>query len=236
MRALLKGYFYVNKTTFAWLFAIILMMYLFSVIGGRLVVPPNFYLAWMIISAFIRTDEKYKTEILFRSLPIASSLMVGSRYLWILGGAVMVEPVSIVSGVIFKILPLNVLVPDSLFSVHGFITTLIPLLIYFSVALPLHHMFNYTISTIAGITGLTVFFFLLNKGFSAIVPAAVKPATAIPVQYNKHFPNMMDMMFSPAARAWFGETNFLVAIGIITILLMAVSFRLSVKFYTWKEL
>ncbi|MCP5048793.1 MAG: ABC-2 transporter permease [bacterium] len=239
MAILFKNYFIANRTVLAWtslpMAVLAGMMFL---IKHNVFLPLVIFSLWY-ISSISKTEEKNRTDALYCSLPVKKSTIVYSRYLAALFTFVGVAAACFLVFSIIESLQLpgrTVTFPP--ISAPQLFNVTIPVALFVAGVFPFFFKYGYTKGLLLGAVVIT----LASAAFIGILYAVVsrsgKTALLDAVMANTELSwiSRFSMGVFVQAGALMGKLNFQVLIGIVTIILVFVSVRVSVKFYNNRDL
>lgn len=220
MYNLLHKNFLIQKkySIFAMLYGMVVFIFFIPLYSNFAYSMGAFGITYMLFMTFLSFDAKNKTEIVLNSLPLVRSDIVRAQFLSTLAYTVFSLLLMTLTGLLIKVSPLSFQVP----SIRGLdvVITIISISILVSVALPIYHRFpSGSIFQIVHFI-LFLFFFFVPSYIGTFIKGNINESWVQQLlQLNLNSP-------------W-----FLPLIGIIAAaLFLIVSYPLSVKYYTAKEL
>lgn len=239
MLTLVKNYFVANRTVLAWTFFPVSLVAGLLFLTEHMVVFPVVLLGLLYISSVSKTEEKSRIDALYCSLPVKKSTIIYSRYLAALFTFVAVVAVCFLVFSIIESLGLpgrTVIFPP--ISARQFFTVTIIIVLFVSGFFPYYFKYNYMKGQLLGVTAITLVSAAFVGVLYAIVSLIGKTAILEAVMTKTEIPWIPRFFIGvfAQAEALMGSLNFLVLIGIATLILAFVSVRVSVKFYNNKDL
>jgi len=239
MLTLVKNYFVANRTVLAWTFFPVSLVAGMMFLVDHMVVFPLVILGLLYISSVSKTEEKSRVDILYCSLPVKRSTIVYSRYLAALFTFVAVIAVCFL---VFSIIE-NLALPGRMvifppISARQFFTVTTLTALFVSGFFPYYFKYNYMKGQLLGVTAITLVCAAFTGVLYIVVSLIGKTAILEAVMAKTEIPWIPRFFIGVIAQAeiLMGSLNFLVLIGIATVILAFVSVRVSVKFYNNKDL
>jgi ABC-2 type transport system permease protein len=198
-----------------------------------------FFFTIIYISSLIQNEEKNHTDILYRSLPVRSSSIVYSRYI----------AASVVFAGVFLPAFLACSLIDALdipgrtgsslvITVTGFFTIAVPIAVLVAGIFPFYFKYGYVkgmlLGSVASILTVGTLAVILYIIFSLSGKTGI--LTAIMAKTDNYWIVRFLLGVFAQAATLMGKEFFLVFISIVTVILLAVSVKVSVKFYKNRDL
>jgi ABC-2 type transport system permease protein len=239
MLTLVKNYFVANRTVLAWTSLPLSLLAGMIFLVEHTVVIPLVALGILYIFSFSKTEEKNRTDVLYCSLPVRKSTIVYSRYL---AASFTFVGVITVCFLVFSIIesfnfPGHTLIFPPI-SVQQFFSAAIFVALFISVFFPFYFKYGYMKGQMLGAAAITLVSAVFVGILYIIVSLSGKTTILDAVMTKTELPRitLFFMGVLAQAEALMGELNFLVLKGIVTVILVFVSVRVSVKFYKNKDL
>lgn len=196
---------------------ILIMIVAFQQIGGSMLAASIVVFSYMMVQLACAYDEKNKADILLNSLPLNRSTIVTAKYISIFIFTAITIVYYILLTAIVKILelPLNVY-PVSL---EGIIGILFALVLISGIYFPIFFKVGYIKSKIANF----VLFFVVFTGGGILVPELIEDKNQAFIQGILQFLRKQSKL------------QVIVEIFLVMILLLVISYALSLKFYRKRE-
>jgi len=239
MLILFKNYFIANRTVLAW------TSLPMAVLAGTMfliehhVVLPLVIFALLYISSVSKTEEKNRTDTLYCSLPVKRSTIVYSRYLAALFTFVGVAAACFLVFSIIESLDLpSRMVTFPPINAHQLFTVTILVTLFVAGVFPFFFKYGYTKGLLLGAVAIT----LVSAAFIGILYAVVSGSgktellDAFMANTKLSWIPRFSIGVFVQADALMGKLNFQVLIAIVTIILVFVSVRVSIKFYNNRDL
>jgi hypothetical protein len=239
MWILVKNYFIANRSTFIW--SIIPFIGLTSLIYWAFgsIVLMVIFTAIVYISSFMKTEEKNNTDILYRSLSIKPSSIVYSRYITaaLLFVGVFL-PMFLVCSFIKPLVYYHLTGTFPVMTVTDFFTITVPIAISVAGIFPFSFKYGYMKGRLLG-----SFASLLAGGILAtiliiivLISGRTETLTAVMATTNQPWITRFFLGVFAQAMSLMGRDFFLAVINIVTLTLLMVSVKVSVRFYTNRDL
>jgi hypothetical protein len=238
MWKLIKANVIATRSTLSWLAVLFGMMFTAAFLMDGMFVVPNLYFAWVAAAIFLQTDDRYKADILFRSLPVKRKVFIMSRYVLVAVAFTATTLFSLLIIYIIKLFPPEGLpLPSPLISINQVIATIIPLVIIFSACLPFYCLYGYTKGLLLGSGIIAGLMLIVSHVLDYIVSSKVGPEAFNSPPFKADIPRGIDLFLSGFLRGYiyFGAQTFLIVLSIITILTLIASVMASFKFFERKE-
>ena len=198
-----------------------------------------FFFTIIFISSLIQNEEKNHTDILYRSLPVRSSSIVYSRYiaaLVVLAGVFV--PVFLVCSLIEALDIPGRTGSSPVITVTGFFTIVVPIAVLVAGIFPFYFKYGYVkgmmLGSVASILAIGTLVGILYIIFSLSGQTGI--LTAIMAKTDNYWIVRFLMGVFAQAATLMGKEFFLVFISIVTVIFLAVSVKVSVKFYKNRDL
>lgn len=228
--------FYVNRglpLVIAGIFS--LYFVLFFLLERQMVEPTLF--VFIVTLILMYTDEKYKTDTLYCSLPVKRSTIVLARYVSLLLTILPGIGLAVLFTFLLKeIWPMGFPPPPEGWTTMNWFSVLFPLALIFSIFFPLYFRFGYSKGVMLGFISTAVVGFLLMGLFYVMV--SIKSGSWGLAQYTegKESPVLAFITgITGQAMGIFGKQNLLIYLSLLMIPLVVVSILLSIKFYSKRE-
>ncbi len=198
-----------------------------------------FFFTTIFISSLIQNEEKNHTDILYRSLPVQSSSIVYSRYiaaLVVLAGVFV--PVFLACSLIEALDIPGRTGSSPVITMTGFFTIVVPIAVLVAGIFPFYFKYGYVkgmmLGSVASILAIGTLAVILYIIFSLSGQTGI--LTAIMAKTDNYWTVRFLMGVFAQAATLMGKEFFLVFISIVTVILLAVSVKVSVKFYKNRDL
>ncbi len=238
MWILVKNYCTANRNIFLW--SIIPFVAMTSLIYWiqHSIVFMVFLCTIVYISSFMKTEEKNNTDILYRSLPIKPSSIVYSRYI--------AAAVSCAGIFLPSLLACSFIEPhyfpgltesSPVITGAGFFIITVPIAILVAGIFPFSFKYGYmkgrllgsVASILAGVTLMAILYAIVSlSGKTEIL-------TAVMAQTERSWITRFSLEIFAQAEALMGKEFFLAFISSVTVILLAVSVKASVRFYNNRD-
>jgi hypothetical protein len=231
---LLKVNYTANKSVLWWLSILLFMVLVIIFILNKNVVLVNIYTMFVLVSTFIQTDNKFKTNILFCSLPVKRSTLVFTRYLSTLMALVLLLFLSFLTGLFVKIIePTRFVTSYSFVTLGDMYWIAIPTAFIISIWFPYYFKYGYTKGSLWAFASLLLiiavvigcfYLFLIIKGEALVL-------THFVVQMK--LPHVLAVILAIIFQTIksIGIKQSMVFLGVFTVILLVLSIRLSIKEY-----
>lgn len=239
MLTLVKNYFVANRTVLAWTSLPMFLLAGLIFLVQHTVVFPLVILGLLYILSVSKTEEKNRTDVLYCSLPIKKPTIVYSRYLAALFTfAGVVTVCFLVFSIIERLgLPARTVIFPPI-SAQQFFTVTIFVALFVSGFFPFYFKYGYMKGQLLGAAAVA----LVSSAFVGVLYVVVslsrKTAILDAVMAKAELPWIFRFFIGVFAQVGvlLGKLNFQVLIGIITVILVFVSVRVSVALYNIKDL
>ena len=239
MWILLKNYYTANRRTFFWSMMPLLLTTCVIYLIEHSIFFMVFFFTIIFISSLIQNEEKNHTDILYRSLPVRSSSIVYSRY--IAASVVFVGvflPAFLACSLIEALDIPGRTGSSQVITVTGFFTIAVPIAVLVAGIFPFCFKYGYIkgmlLGSVATILAGAILAGILYIIFSLSGKTGI--LTAIMAKTDQSWIARFLLGVFAQAVALMGKEFFLVFIIIVTVILLAVSVKVSVKFYNNRDL
>jgi ABC-type transport system involved in multi-copper enzyme maturation permease subunit len=238
MLTLVKNYYIANRTVFGWTMVPVMITAGMIFLIDHSVVTPVVIFTLLHISTVLVTDEKNKTDILYCSLPVKRSKIVYSRYLAALLTCAYVILLAFLVCTFIESLHLpGRTVSFPVIKFNDLFIIIIPIAVLTAGIFPFYFKYGHMKGLLLGTAAST----LLSVAIAGILYfiTSISGKTAI-----------LDAVMAKTDRSWIvrfisgvlsqtavlmGKQNFLVFLSIVTIILVIVSVKVSLKFYNKRD-
>ncbi|UCH96413.1 MAG: ABC-2 transporter permease [Candidatus Aminicenantes bacterium] len=239
MLILVKNYFIANRTVLAWtslpMTVLVGMVFLIE----HAVVLPLVIFALVYISTISQTEERNRTDALYCSLPVKKSTVVYSRYLAALFTFVGVATVCfLVFSFIESLELLNRPVIFPPISGSQLFTVTILVALFVAGVFPFFFKYGFTKGLLLGAVAILLVSAVFIGILYAVISMKGKTTLLEVVMANTELPWIFRFSTGVFIQVGvlMGKLNFQLLIGIMTIILVLVSVRASLKLYDNKDL
>ena len=239
MLRLVKNYFIANRTVLAWTSLPLFLLAGLIFLSDHTVIFPLGALGILYILSFSKTEEKNRSNILYCSLPIKKSTIVYSSYLavlFILWGVITV--CFLVFSIIESLDLPGRTVTFSPISIQQLFTVTIFIALFASGFFPFYFKYGYMKGQFLGAAAL-ILVSIAFLGFLYIVVSLSGKTTildAVMAKTELPWLSLFSIGVFAQAENIMGKLSLQALIGIVTVILVFVSIRVSVKFYMKRDL
>jgi len=239
MWILLNNYYKANRRTFYWSMMPLLILTSIIYLIEHSIFFMVFFFTLIYISALMQTEEKSNTDILYRSLPVRPSAIVYSRYIaasFIFAGVFL--PAFLACFFIEYIGLPGRTASFPVITAAGFFTIALPIALLVAAIFPFTFKYGYmkgivlgsVASILAGGTLAVILYIIVSlSGKTEIL-------TAVMAQTDQAWINRFLLGVFAQSTTLMGKDFFLVFISIVTVILLAISVKVSVRFYNNRDL
>ncbi len=228
--------FYVNRSLPLVLAVIFSFYFVLFFLMEQLIIEPTLFI-FIVTLILMYTDEKYKTDTLYCSLPLKRSTIVLARYVSLLLTILVgIGLVFIFTFLMKKSWPMGFPPPPEGWTATNWFSVFFPLALIFSIFFPLYFRFGYSKGVILGFISTAVVGFLLVGLLYVMV--SIKSGSWGLAQYTEGKENPILAFITGIigqAMGILGKQNLLIFLSLLMIPLVFVSIMLSIKFYNKRE-
>ena len=229
--------FKLNKSIII-LLAVIFQLFLFPVmviVEGRIFDPTMFTIIVLLIVLY--TDDKYKTETLFCSLPLKRSSFVYAKYLSMLLTVLLGIGLTLLSLFLIKAMwPIGFPMPDITYGGRNWFSTFFTVALLMSACLPFYFKYGYGKGLILGFFAASVCGLSVVGLLYLILAVANKARGILPASFGlKELIVFAGRVFRQSVLT-FGEGRSFIFLSLFLSALLIISVKLSVRFYKRRDL
>lgn len=239
MLTMIKAYMRVNRSVLSWLSVLFFMMFGIAFILEQAYILPGFYFIWVVAATFLQTEEKFKTDPLYCSLPVKREQIVLARYGAVLLAFLLVTVFSLATILVIKLSNFEgVTLPVPLITIETIIAPLLPVSFFFSFGLPFYFLWGYNRGMIFGTVLMAVLTGLGSWLMDLIVKSLAEPETWQALVGKVKLARPFNLLLGGIVRAYsyFGERSFVIGFGLVTAVLVFFSYRYSLKLFLKKDI
>ncbi len=193
-------------------------------------------LVLILVAMILYADEKHKTDTLYCSLPIKRSTIVLSRYISVLFlVAAGFGAAALIVGILKANWPVG-FPPPAEFTYQNWFAALFPIIFFCAIVFPLYFKYGYTRGIITGVVALLVMgSFLLGLIYlwSSMKSGSWELAPFISGEGKKVLLFVKGVLVKGVKTI--GTDNIIIFFSLLSLAMLVVSIRLSIKFFNQRE-